>query len=68
VTIYLHVAPSSGHHKCHPLSSRKVQSFQREKAQGLAVSAKSPRLNCFIEQNFEAATLKQWRLPEHLKM
>jgi len=32
-----------------------------EKRKDLAVLAKTPRLNPFFQQNFQAATLKQWR-------
>jgi len=34
----------------------------------MAVLAKTPRLNRFFQQIFQAVTLNQWRYPEHLKM
>jgi len=46
---------------------RKV--FKETKRKNLAVLAKTQRLNrFFFQQSFQAATLKQWRQPEHLKM
>jgi len=38
------------------------------KRNNLAVLAKTSKLNRFFQQSFQAATLKQWRQPEHLKL
>jgi len=39
----------------------KRKPFKKKKRKDLAVLAKAPRLNRFFQQNFQAATLKQWR-------
>jgi len=42
---------------------------KEKKRQNLVVLAETPRLKrFFFQQNFQVATLKQWRFPEHLKM
>jgi len=47
---------------------RCIMSSGAKKRKDLAVLAETPRLNRFYQQKFQAATLKQWRKPEHLKM
>jgi len=39
----------------------KRKAFKKKKRKDLEVLAKTPRLNRFFWQNFQAATLKQWR-------
>jgi len=39
----------------------KRKASNKKKRIDLAVLAKTPRLNRFFQQNFKAATLKQWR-------
>jgi len=59
------VMPKSVMPSAQQLSKCKVS--KEKKRKDLAASAKPPRLNRFL-QNFQAATLKQYRQPEHLKM
>jgi len=43
-------------------SGAKNGSFYKEgKRKNLAVLAETPQLKVFFQQNFQAATLKQWR-------
>ena len=42
-------------------SYEKVQASKKKKGKDQAVLAKTPRLNRFFQQNFQAATLKPWR-------
>jgi len=43
------------------LSAAKNRKVSEKKRKDLAVLAETPRLNRVFQQNFQAATLKQWR-------
>jgi len=42
-------------------SYEKRKASKKKKRKDLAVLAQTPPLNRFFKQNFQAATLKQWR-------
>jgi len=42
-------------------SYEKRKASKKKQRKNLAVLAKTPRLNRFFQQHFQAATLKQWR-------
>jgi len=42
-------------------SYEKRKASEKKKRKNLAVLAKTPRLNRICQQNFQAATLNQWR-------
>jgi len=47
---------------CNAIKSyEKSKTSKKKKHKDLAVLAKTPRLNRLFWQNFQAATLKQWR-------
>jgi len=47
---------------CNAISSyEKRKASKKKKRKDLAVLAKTPRLNRFFQQNFQAATVNQWR-------
>ena len=53
---------------CNAIRSYEKRKASKKKRKVLAVLAKTLRLDRFLSQNFQAATLKQWRYPELLNM